>query len=277
MYFSHPLSCFFLWTWMRWGAWTVQFFLYILIWIWFWSYKMYKRIPLWWSHQEIWNKTPVLGGISCWDSDNYYFDAHNSIRNSKRKIIGVSVYMNISTFTWRYILKDVSEFSSKKILAQQLLKSVGTWIQESILPWESTRCSPAHVVHMLGSVSGSEDRSTHSHAHVRKLPSFYLLLLIFLQDLIQKNEILFFCFFEELMLLSMIIEGFLLEIISLSRVSSSCVREGLAWGKVIWWKYQECYKWRNSERLSIQALPILKCFCEGGWRKNGDASEPCRR
>lgn len=116
MYFSHPLSCFFLWTWMRWGAWTVQFFLYILIWIWFWSYKMYKRIPLWWSHQEIWNKTPVLGGISCWDSDNYYFDAHNSIRNSKRKIIGVSVYMNISTFTWRYILKDVSEFSSKKSL-----------------------------------------------------------------------------------------------------------------------------------------------------------------
>lgn len=83
-------------------------------------------------------------------------------------------------------------------------------------------------MHVLSSVPGSEDRSAHSHAHVKKFPSFYLLLLIFLQDLIQKNEVLFFCLFEELILLSIIIEGFLLETISLTCVSSSCMKEGLA-------------------------------------------------
>lgn len=128
---------------------------------------------------------------------------------------------------------------------------------------------------MLNSVLGSEDRSACSHAHVRKLASFYLLSLIFLQDLFQKkSKVLFYCFFEELILLSVIIEGVPLDCLCFFKLHEGRIGRKESDLKEI---LKNVINRAAVQTLAIQALPILKCGCEGGWRKNGDVRELCRR
>lgn len=127
---------------------------------------------------------------------------------------------------------------------------------------------------MLNSVPGSEDRSPCSHTHIRKLASFYLLSLIFLQDLFQKkSKVLFYHFFEELILLSIIIEGVLDCLCFFKLHEGRTGRKESDLKEIL----KNVINRAAVQRLAIQALPILKCCCEGGWRMNGDVRELCRR
>lgn len=89
----------------------------------------------------------------------------------------------------------------------------------------------------------------------------------------KKSKVLFYHFFEELILLSIIIEGVLDCLCFFKLHEGRTGRKESDLKEIL----KNVINRAAVQRLAIQALPILKCCCEGGWRMNGDVRELCRR